>query len=305
MVKRIQTLGKFYQIGSEVVEGHYFTRFMEKKTECWFFTTGIGDQTMCQQMGDSFLELCDTEGDPELGRIMFSMGLGPGAFEPYLGDFNVCWPWGVKPWEMEDHLDRIGVKQDLVIGPWPERLEAAEDAGVASMPMTVGVGRFFKPLCLERKGLGYAGLDNKSENQTHVVLEPAMQRDDFEWRAKGLDDAWITTEELNEWYNSKQILFGMIQEDRHRTDYMPSRFPETLASGTPFITYKIPDTTSYLGHEYPYMTESYEETEGHIAEILDAFPEVMTYMLQVSHYIRTEHSYKKKMGDLFEVLSNL
>ena len=52
--------------------------------------------------------------------------------------------------------------------------------------MTMDVApRFFKPLFLEREGLGYAGLDNKTDEQKHIVLGPALKRDDFEWHAVG------------------------------------------------------------------------------------------------------------------------
>lgn len=298
-------MGKYYQIGEKVIEGHFFTRFMSKKTECWFFNTGIGDQTMCNQMGDSFLEYCEENGDPDLGRIMFSMGIGPGAYEPYKGDFNVCWPWGVLPQGMKAHLDRLTVKQDLIIGPWKERREAAEAEGIASMPMYVGVGRIFRPLSLNREGLGYAGMDNKSPEQKHIVLGPALKRKDFEWHAHDITSHWVTTEELNEWYNKKQILFGMIQEDRHRVDYMPSRFPETLASGTPLIIYEIPSTEAYLGYRYPYMTDSYERTETLIEEILADYESVLEEIATISEYIRAEHSYKTKLGALFDKLREL
>jgi len=303
---KIRTVGRTFLIAGQLVDTHYYSRYIGKKTELWFFTAGLGDQTLAQQVGDCFLEYCDTIGDPKLGRIMFSFGLAESAMNPYRGDFNVCWPWGVTPEGLENHLSKIKVKQDLIIGPWPERRKAAEDMGLASHPFTVGVGpRFFKPLGLPRKGLGFAGLDNKTESQKHIVLGPAMKRDDFKWHAKTIDDKWLTIPQLNEWYNSKQILFGMIQEYRHRTDYMPTRMMESLASGTPIIEYRIPATPQYFGFEYPYMTESYEETEALINHILKNYDIVHENILRLSDYIRKEHNYTKKLGALFTCLRNL
>lgn len=303
---RILTVGRGFMIDGKVVDTHYYSRYLEKHTELWFFTTGLGDQTLAQQMGDCFLEYCDTIGDPEMGRIMFSMGIGESAFYPYRGDYNVCWPWGVSVEDLEAHLTRIQVKQDLVIGPWSNMRERAEALGYATQPISVGVApRFFKPLFLEREGLGYAGLDNKTDDQKHIVLGPALKRNDFEWHAKGIKDEWLTIPRLNEWYNRKKIVFGMIQEQRHRSQFVPSRFMETLATATPLIIYDIPLTEQYLGHKYPYMTKSYEETEDLMELILNDYEVSMTYMMNLSHHVRTEHSYTKKLGALFERLREL
>lgn len=302
---RIVVTGRGYNIDGKMVEGHYFSRFIEEKTEMWFFGTGIGDQTLFQQMGDGFLEYCDTKGDPELGRIICSMGLGAGAFTPYKGDYNVCWPWGVSPENLRQHLSKMSVQPDLIIGPWKGRREAAEDLGIASLPFSVGVGRLFKPLGLPREGLGYAGLDNKSEEQRHIVLGPVIDRPDFEWRARGIEHEWLTVDKLNQWYNSKQILFGMIEEVRLKTNYLPSRFPETLASGTPLILYKVPATREYLGFEYPYMTESYEETEDLIIHILGDYETILENMNMMSELVRTKHRYMNKLDPLFDKLREL
>jgi len=168
--------------------------------------------------------------------------------------------------------------------------------------MHAGVGRFFYPMGLERTAIGFAGLDNKTEQQRHIVLGPAIDRGDLDWRTKTVSDIYVPIPELNEFYNTLKVTFGMVDEERHNINYMPSRIFETLATQTPIITYKLYKFKESMGFDYPYQTTSYEETKEMMEYILDNHEEVMKEMKWYSDYVREHHCYEKKLTQLFKEL---
>ena len=282
----------------------FYQRYIGDETELWLFGSGLGEYTMFLQMGDCFLQMME-EHDPAMGRIMMSLGKGESAFMAYRGDYNVSWIWGVSPDELAGYFARLNVRPDLMLCAWDITRERAEEYGVPSLPMFSGVNpRVFKPLGLERKGLGYAGLDNKGKTQKSIVLEPAMKRGGFEWISKE-DDPMLTIDEYNKWLNSKQIVFGMVAENRHNTVYIPTRLIESLASGTPLITYTLMDLGKIMGLDYPYQTTSAEETEELIDSIMTDYETVLKKFEMLSIEVREKHSYKVKLKQMFDKLETL
>ena len=281
-----------------------YQRYIGDETELWLFGSGLGEHTMFLQMGDCFLRLME-EHDPAMGRIMMGLGMGESAFMTYKGDYNVAWVWGVSPDELAGYFAKLNIRPDLMLCARDITRERSEEYGVPSLPMFAGVNpRVFKPLGLERKGLGYAGIDNKGAEQKRIVLDPAIAHGDFEWISQehspmlGIDD-------YNTWLNTKQIVFGMIHENRQQTAYMPTRVTEALASGTPFITYKIRDLEKIMGLDYPYQTTSAEETEELIDSMLTDYETVLKKFEMLSIEVRKKHSYKVKLKQMLDKLETL
>jgi hypothetical protein len=234
---------------------------------------------------------------------MLSLGFNPASLRPYKGDINIVWSYGVVPDQLESKLKEfIGIVPDVVLSPHKALREKAVELGKESYHIHAGVGRFFYPMDLERTTIGFAGLDNKTKRQRNIVLGAAIERGDLDWRSRNKREPYMTIPKLNEFYNTLKLTFGMIPEERHHIDYMPSRIFETLATQTPIITYKIHNFTKNIGFDYPYQTTSYEETKELMEYILDNHEEVMKEMKGYSDYIREHHSYEKKLSQLFKEL---
>lgn len=285
------------------IRTHLYSRYIGEGTELWMFGTGLGDQTCIAQIGDCFLSIIDRGEDPYLGRIMLSLGKGLTAFMNYEGDHNVAWVWGVVEKNIDEHLSKFQAKPDWVLGAYDNILDRARELGYNTLKFWSGVNpRFFKPVeGTVRKGYGYAGLP-KSREQQRIVLEPAMKRGGFEWITKDPLESYLTVQELNAWYNTKRIVFGMVEEERQTIRYMPTRFFETLASGTPLIIYRILGCKEYSGIDYPFMTTSAEETD-YLIDLIEAdYPKTLSVFEDWSDHVRTKHSYEVRLKELFEVL---
>lgn len=283
-------------------EMHYYTRFIGDDTELWLFGNGMGDQTTMQQLGDCFLILMDQDMDPGLGRIMMSVGNGSTAYRNYYGDHVVAWVWGLTPDQLEGHLSSFTVKPSLVLTPYDEMKREAETLGYSSLHFYAGVApRLFKPLGATRHGLGYAG-NPKSSDQHRIVLQPAMDHGDFEWLKYKEARSFLTIPEYNKWLNGKQIVFGMVDEDRHDITFVPTRFFESIASGTPIILYRVHGLKENAGIDYPYLTTSSEKTSCLINEILGNYDKVHEKVLEWSNHIRERNSYMVRLESLFRKL---
>lgn len=287
------------------IRTHLYSRYVGDGTEIWFFGTGLGDQACMAQIGDCFLSMVEEGKDPKLGRIMFSLGKSLTSFMPYRGDHNIVWAWGLQADELEEYLNKFQVKPEWVLSPYDEILDKSEELGLHKMKWWSGVNpRFFKPLkgkVPKPKKYGYAGLP-KSRKQQEIVLKPAMEKGELEWITKDPTTKFLPIVELNKWYNSKRILFGMVDEERHNMTFVPTRFFETIASGTPFITYKINGVYKHSGIRYPYMTTSAEETAELIDKIEGNYYDIRKRFRKWSKHIREKHSYKVRLTDLFEKL---
>lgn len=282
---------------------HHYLRFIGRGTELWIFGSGLGEYTLAQQIGDSFLTLVDRGEDPQLGRIMWSLGFNPAATHPYKGDINIVWSYGVTEDELAEKINSInGVRPDVVLSPHKPIRDKADELGMRGLHMHAGVGRFFKNLHLKRDKVGFAGLDNKSATQKNIVLGPALDRGILDWRTRKQTDEYMTIDGLVDFYNTLKVTFGMIDESRQHINYMPSRLFEVLATGTPLIMYKPHNFEKNIGFKYPYLTTSYEETEAHMDYILNNQERVLEEMVWYQNYVKEFHSYERKLSQLFEEL---
>ncbi len=299
---RIQTVKRY--MPEQDVEIPLYQRYIWDETELWLFGSGLGEHTMFMQIGDCFLQLME-EHDPGLGRIMMTLGHSASAFMGYQGDYNVAWVWGVYPDNLRSYFSRLNVKPDLLLCAWDITRAMSEQYGIPSLPIFSGVNpRVFKPLGLEREGLGYAGIDNKGAEQKRIILEPAKEYGKLDWISKE-HSPLLTIDEYNHWLNSKKIVFGMVSEDRHQTTYIPTRMVETIASGTPIITYKIRDFEKIMGIKYPYQTTSAEETKELIDSVLTDYDTVIKRFEMLSIEVRKKHSYKVKLQQIFDKLEEI
>lgn len=296
---RVQFMSMKIKTGEEL---SLYQRYIGNGTELWFFGSGLGEYTMFNQIGDSFLSLVDKGEDPELGRIIFSIGHGITAFMSYRGDHNLCWIWSLPVDKVKDYINQLPCKQDLFVSIDPEINRAASEHGLKTLQMCSGVNpRLFYPLNLRRDGIAYAGLDNKSKAQRSIVIEPAMKYQGFEWVSQ-FTNKLMSIKELNEYYNKKQIMLGMVDEGRHGRPYMPTKVMETLATGTPLIIYKLFETENYLGFHYPYMTESAEQTDQLIQQILSDYDETINTFKEYSKKVVERHNYENKLKCIFKEL---
>ena len=283
----------------QVLNHHLYTRFIGKKTELWFFGCGLGDQAVISQIGETFLELCEEGMDPELGRVMISFGNGPTAMMSYKGDINVRWSLGSTGYEdwFKSYIKHAKVKPDLYLCASQKVLDRINEEGLHGILLPQGVGKQFKPLNLEREGLGYAGLNTKTKEMTHIMLGPAIERG-LEWVSKDPSSGFKSLPELNEWYNEKQIIFGMDWPENKELGVVTNRVYESIASGTPFIQYRLQTLSKTLGFEYPYQSSTYEETDQLIDEILSDYDAVLEQFGIWSWAIRSQHSYRNRLEDI-------
>lgn len=291
-----------YLEGEQKTINHY-ARFIGKGTELWVFGSGLGEYSLSQQLGDSFLTLVDSGEDPHLGRVMLSMGFNPSSLRPYKGDINLVWAYGVNEDNLQEKINTFEkITPDVVLSPHKPIRDKAEELGMRGIYMMAGVGRFFEPLNLVRDRIGFAGLDNKSNRERHIVLGPALERGDLMWISRKPSDALLTLNELNVFYNTLKVTFGMIPEERQHIDYVPSRLFEVLATGTPLIIHKLHNFKKNIGFDYPYQTTSYEETESHMDYILNNQERVLEECVEYSDYIKEHHSYENGLRKLFKEL---
>lgn len=282
-----------------------YIRFMGKKTELWFFGSGLGDQAIVCQIGDAFLKYVKDD-DPGLGRLMFSVGIGPFAYHPWKGDLNLYWAWGGvmgDDW-LEDYLGKVDIQPDVFLCPSQIIQEHVEDRGHAAIYLPAGVGEVFKPLDLERNGLTYVGGRSKSKEQIDAVTGPYLDSPDFEHHG-AYGSQFKTIEELNHFYNEKQIAFGMKLEANDRWGIMSNRVTETIASGTPLVQYGYDAIDETLGFHYPYQTFSRKETVAMVDEILLNYEEHLEIINSYSKIIRKKHNYKVRLKTLFDALEKL
>jgi len=282
----------------------YLMRFIVPETEFMFFGCGLGDQASITQIGDSFLMYVDKYGDPELGRIVFSCGLGRTAFLNWRGDINLFYMWntdGRDDW-FPRYLEKVLVKPDIVLCPSKRVIEEVESHDYEAMYLPQGVGRLFHPLNLKREGLGYCGLDSKSVEMTDRVLGPFVDREDFEWISKEYAKEYLSLEDLNKWFNRKQLTFGMVFEHDESWGIIPGRFYASLASNTPLIIARNREINNVLNREYPYQTSSRKETVELMNTILGDYDKTMKEFIVYGSLIREDHHYLKRISKLIKYL---
>lgn len=288
------------KVRGEVYSHHHYKRFIELNTELWTFGTGLGDVALMEQIGEAFHDYIQTHGDPALGNIMMSIGLTATSVHPYEGDFNVWWAWGSEDF-IAEYLKETTVTPSHVLAPSRIIERLFLECGVKPLYLPLGVGKAFHPLHRVRQGLGYAGDPIRPQEQRDAIVSPIIGRRDFEWHAKSADDEWFTLERLNEWYNSKCIVFGMSNPYALRYGLVSNRFYETWASGTPLITYTNPALDELFPH-YPYQSSTAACTVELVDGILGDYARHHEYFIKLSELVRKEHSMLGRIERLMEWL---
>ena len=285
-----------FHSGAKMIHLHYFTEFKKKETVMKCFGVGLGDQAVMLQLGQAFLD----NPDPELGNISVSFGTTTTALKPWKGDFNVWWAWGDRPDWINYYLHNTSYKPDLCLCPSFEVKKQIVEAGLYGIYCPLATGTVFHPLNLKRSGLGYAGLDSKSDKQKELTISNYLER--LEWHGR---DSWTTLDKLNEFYNRKAALFGMINELSLSLEALPNRVFETLASDTPLIFPKHPGFMELFKKEYPWQTSSADETAKFVEEILADYPVASEKAQTWGKLVREEHSYESRLNVLFSALKEL
>jgi len=306
MMDRIETFTKHILVEGNLFEVHYFTRFLGDYTDLYFFGSGLGEQALMTQMGDSFLTMVDNGEDPHLGRIMISMGVSETSYIPWKGDHNLYWGFGGTgddPDWINTYMKKVAITPDLFLCTSKLMKKEVERFGCNAMYLPAGVnGRYFKPLGSARIGLGYTGLDSKPQYQKEAVLGPVLSRSDFEWIGRDPQGKFLLIEELNEWYNSKQIVFNMTSPRNLKWRMISNRMYEVYASGTPCITFRYPGVSEEFGFTVPYQTTNADVTVDYVKSILENYDDVVGMFHEYSCLILNNHNYFVRLETLFENL---
>jgi hypothetical protein len=282
---------------------HHNMTFNGPSTELVLVGVGLGDIAVMHQVGNSFLEMCHGGFDPELGKVVISFGSTVSAFYPIKGDYNIWWCWGNKEDWIKEYFEKVKYPPDLVMCPSRDCVrEVMETENVYVMYAPTATGSVFHPLWLKREGLGYTGHPNKSHKQMKKVIYPLISREDFEWRKT---DWFIYLEDLNHWYNTKLVTFGMVSEINTQYNILTNRVFEVFASGTPLIYSKHKGFQEVFGIDYRYQTESAEQTLSLVDQILSNPEEALDYMDDLSMMTLETHNYMNRLSQLFETIREL
>lgn len=286
--------------GEEETSPSYAYRGSETTLE--FYLGGLGDRMIGRQVGQAFNRYLEKRKDPRLGRIVLSCGRY--GSNPVRGDLNLYWWWSFGPMDDEpgrwlDHyLQTVSVIPDVILCPSGRTLEAARDAGFPVVYLPLGAGPDFRPLGLNRTGLGYAGtVGHKPDAQRKAVLGPWLETGDLEW----VTDIEIPAA-LNLWYNTRLVAFGMIRPGQRAWGMVNNRVFEVLASGTPFVVFHHQGMEETLGFEYPLQTSSAEETKRLVRRVQQDPDRALERAREWSERVRAEHSYICRLEHLFDEL---
>ncbi|MFC7203570.1 glycosyltransferase [Haloferax namakaokahaiae] len=257
-----------------------------------------------RQFGRGFEEYLAEHGDPKLGDVVISCGGYKATFEPDRGDLNLFWWWsfGAKDDSPEEFLDyyleQVSVEPDLILCLSEPCLKEASQRGFETLYFPLGT-QSFEPLGTERSGKGYAGSANHKGNaKERMVLGPFGDDDDFEWVSN-----FVTPTQLNLWYNTRLVTFGLTKEGQRQWGMVNNRVFETLASGTPLILEQHPYVDDVLGFDYPYQTDSRKETIELVNEVTSNPEETLETFAEYSQQVRENHNYTRRMETLANALS--
>ena len=267
-----------------------------KSTLSFFTTVGIGDVMIAKQVCEAFIRYCEQYGDPGLGHVVITAGAWPPNFRPERGDHNVYWWWsmnGREDW-LDFYIGNIATKPDTIacLSTWCSSYAQSRAYKTVSLPL--GVGEHFLPLHNPRAGVGYGGSRNhKDSSQIDSIVAPFCEQADFEWV-----DSLTTPQELNCFYNRKQIVLGMTEVFQERAGMVNNRVFEVLASGTPFIIHRHRALQETLGFDYPYQSSCADETLRLAGEILMNFPKHRDVFREYSRIVLARHTYDHRVGTL-------
>lgn len=269
-------------------------------TLAMFTTVGIGDVMVARQVCQEFVRHCRTYGDPRLGNIVVAAGAWPMEFELPRGDHNVYWWWsmnGRDNW-LERYLGRINVRPDVVACPSAWCLEQVRAAGLSALYLPLAAGPDFRPLGLDRAGIGYAGSRGHKDAEQVAALPGAFAGDAaFEWGS-----GFSTAAQINEFYNRKCIVLGMTERYQERAGMVNNRVFEVLASGTPFLIHRHRAIEELLGQSFPYQSENAGETRALAEDILADFPRHLERFEQYRRIVDAQHRYEHRVKGLFDYL---
>lgn len=276
--------------------------FRGSDTTLELYLAGRGDRMIGRQIGQAFARHLERRGDPDLGRIILSCG-GYGSSSER-GDVNLYWWWSFGPMDDEpdrwlDHyLDTVDVPPDVILCPSERTLEAARAAGFEVVYLPLGAGPDFRPLGLERSGLGYAGTPwHKPDAERERILGPWLESGELDW----VSDI-ETPAGLNLWYNTKLVTLGTTLPGQRAWGMVNNRVFEALASGTPLVCSRHDGLEETLGFEYPLQASSVEETRELVRRVRERPGATLERCREWSRRVREEHSYERRLSTLFEAL---
>jgi hypothetical protein len=267
-----------------------------------FTTIGIGDAMIANQFCEAFLQYCQERGDPNLGHIVVTAGAWPPHFQPVRGDHNVYWWWsmsGREDW-LDYYVNTICVQPDVIacLSSWCSTY--AQRLGFKTLDLPLAVGPHFMPLSARRSGVGYGGSkSHKDMNQIETIIGPFVNDPTFEWV-----DHLKTPQDLNAFYNRKQLILGMTETHQERTGMVNNRVFEVLATGTPFIVHGHRALTEILGFEYPYQSRDPKETRRLAEHILRCYSEALDQFELYRQRIKDSHTYQNRITTLIGFLKS-
>jgi len=247
-------------------------------------------------------EYIDVFGDPALGRIMVSLGTNESSLNVYKGDINLWWAWGYTENWVQDYICKVKVKPSVCLGLCKTMIEKLNDEGLETVYAPLGVGSNFKPLHKERSGVTYIGGPWKTESQMDMIVTPFKDKPYFEWIQRDYTKPVWELDELNEYYNKKQIALGMVHEFNIRWGLVSNRIPELFASGTPLINSYVFGFKELFGFEYPYFSHSSQQTLELADYILSNYSDVQREFEGYSKMVLENHRYINRWKTIFEKL---
>ena len=285
--------------------GENFFEYRGGDTALTFHVVGLGDTMMVYQMGRAFVEYVKTHGDPDLGDVVVTTGGYAPKLTQRRGDHNLYWwysfgPHDDSPRRFHDEFlaPNLSVRPDTVLCGSKRIRELAEDHGYDTLYFPIAQYGY-EPLGFERRGMGYAGSRwHKSGEKVRTMLGPFRERDDFEWVSE-----FTTPDQMNLWYNTRRVTFGITKEGQRQWGVVNSRVFETLASGTPLVMGEHPTVEDVLGFEYPYQVSTRQDAVDTVAELLENPEETAAEFEEYADRLREEHSYVARLEKLFTHLS--
>lgn len=273
-------------------------------TEIRCHVRGLGDEMMIRQLVAAFSAYLGRYGDPELGSIVLVAG-GYMPYEPFeAGDVTLYWWYSHGPFDSEpdrfipDYFrPNIAVEPDLMLCGSKRIEREAREAGYPTLYFPIGTYGY-EPLGLNREGMGYAGSrEHKDETEVQNLMGPYMQRDDFEW----VDDL-RSIAELNLWYNTKLLTFGLTKQGQQEWGVVNSRVFEALATGTPLLIPEHPTLEEVLGFDYPYQISQHHEVREKVESMEQDPEEIIAEFEQYAERVRDDHSYVERLRTLFSAV---